>query len=262
MSVCFRQRAAAVLVAAVLVAACGGSDATRDASPASAPVKPAGVPVDPATVGTITGTITLQGTPPSPQRLKTASDPNCVEAVVEESYVVGKAGALQNVFVYVKDGLGNYVFDAPSGPVVLEQRNCTFRPHVLGVRVGQQVELLNSDETLHNIHSMPRTDNEEFNVAQATKGARQPVTFTTAEVLMPFKCDVHNWMNAYVGVVDHPYFAVTGADGRFELKGVPPGTYTIEAVHERLGRQTQTVTIASRDSKDAAFTFAMRASAE
>ena len=158
------------------------------------------------------------------------------------------------MFVYVKDGLGNRVFPAPGTPVVLDQRDCHYVPHVFGIQVGQTLEIVNSDPTLHNIHFIPDA-NREFNMGEPIQGMRQPHVFSVKEVLIPIKCDVHNWMNAYAGVVDSPFFAVTGEDGTFTLKGLPPGTYTIEAVHEKLGRQTQTVTIGPKETKDTAFTF-------
>jgi hypothetical protein len=132
-------------------------------------------------------------------------------------------------------------------------------PHVFGIQVGQPLEVLNSDPTLHNIHAVPR-DNREFNRGQAITGQRDRFTFTTKEVMVPFKCDVHGWMNAYVGVLDHPYFAVSGADGTFSIKSLPPGTYTIEAWHEKLGTMTQTVTIGAKETKDLGFTFKVPAS--
>ncbi len=159
------------------------------------------------------------------------------------------------MFVYVKDGLGNkYIFDTPTEPVTLNQKGCHYVPHVLGVRATQPLEIVNSDNTMHNVHGMPQT-NREFNFGQPLAGVKNSVTFTTPEVLIPFKCDVHSWMNAYIGVVDHPYFAVTANGGKFELRAIPPGTYTIEAVHEKLGRQAQTVTLGEKDSKDVTFTF-------
>jgi plastocyanin len=164
------------------------------------------------------------------------------------------------VFVYVKDGLVNYVFDTPTAPVVLDQKGCRYIPHVFGVRVNQPVEIVNSDPTLHNIHATPKA-NQEFNNGQPIQGMKMTHTFTAQEVMVPFKCDVHGWMNSYVGVMNHPYFAVTNADGSFELASLPPGTYTIEAWHERLGTQTQTVTIAAKETGQVTFTFDAAAAA-
>jgi plastocyanin len=170
--------------------------------------------------------------------------------------MVGGGGELQNVFVYVKDGLGDRTFTAPTGPVVLDQKGCRYHPHVFGIMVGQPMQILNSDPTLHNIHATPAAgQNAEFNTGQPIQGMKTDHTFTKKEVMVPFKCDVHSWMNAYVGVLDHPYFATTGGDGAFALNKLPPGTYTIEAWHEKLGTQTQSVTIGPKESKEITFTF-------
>jgi plastocyanin len=138
--------------------------------------------------------------------------------------------------------------------VKLDQKSCRYVPHVVGVRVTQPLEISNSDATLHNVHGMPDT-NREFNFGQIMAGIKNTVSFTAPEVMVPFKCDVHSWMSAYIGVVSHPYFAVTDKAGTFELNTVPPGTYTIEAWHEKLGRQTQSVTLGEKDSKEISFTF-------
>lgn len=244
---------AAVALAAVAAACGGGGSKQQEAAPAATTV-PAPPPIDPATVGSITGKITLNGKAPAAEPIKTKSDPNCHQVLHTETYWVGSGGTLGNVFVYVKDGLGNRVFPAPGTPVVLDQRDCHYVPHVFGIQVGQTLEIVNSDPTLHNIHFIPDA-NREFNMGEPIQGMRQPHVFSVKEVLIPIKCDVHNWMNAYAGVVDSPFFAVTGEDGTFTLKGLPPGTYTIEAVHEKLGRQTQTVTIGPKETKDTAFTF-------
>src|SRR5687767_12787478 len=236
----------------VLAASCGGG-----APESSAPPAPTVSPVNAETAGNIAGKITFEGTPPKPGILRMDADPNCVQAgagATDESVVVGDAGALQNVFVYVKDGLGDLRFPIPSAPAVLDQKGCHYVPHVLGVQVGQNLDIVNSDPTLHNVHAVPKA-NQEFNMGQPLPGIKFTRQFSTREVMVPFKCDVHPWMQAYVGVVDHPYFAVTGADGSFSLKGLPPGTYTIEAWHEQLGTQTQSVTIGEKESKDIALTF-------
>jgi hypothetical protein len=240
---------------AAAVTACGGSDSSKSAEPSAPAAAPDAKKVDSGTAGNITGKVVLEGTPPQNPVLKMASDPACGSGEVRaESYVVDN-GALQNVFVYIKDGLGNkYIFDTPTEPVKLDQKNCHYTPHVVGLRVTQPLEIGNSDNTMHNVHGMPET-NREFNFGQVVAGMKNTVTFTAPEVMVPFKCDVHSWMNAYVGVVNHPYFAVTGNGGKFELKTVPPGTYTIEAWHEKLGRQTQSVTLGEKDNKEITFTF-------
>jgi hypothetical protein len=245
--------ACAIVLAAL--GACGGSDSSKSGEPASPAAAPDAKKVDTATASTIKGRIVLEGTAPENPVIKMTSDPACgSQEIRAESYVVDN-GNLQNVFVHIKDGLGNkYIFDTPTEPVKLDQKGCHYAPHVLGVRVTQPLEISNSDETLHNVHGMPQT-NREFNQGQPIVGMKNTVAFTSPEVMIPFKCDVHAWMSAYVGVVNHPYFAVTGKEGTFELKGVPPGTYTIEAWHEKLGRQTQTVTLGEKDSKDVNFTF-------
>jgi len=158
------------------------------------------------------------------------------------------------VFVYVKDGLGQYIYDTPTESAKIDQMNCRYHPHVFGMRVGQPLEIINSDPTLHNIHALPK-GNKEFNTGQPIQGMKTTHTFEAKEVMVPFKCDVHGWMNAYVGVLDHPYFATTGADGKFELKTLPPGTYTIEAWHEKLGTTTQMVTLGPKETKEVMFTF-------
>ena len=244
--------AVAAICAMAVVAACGRSE------PEEAPAAPAVVtnPVDPATAGSIAGRIRFEGQAPAPVEVNTESDPYCGKqgVVRTETIVVGDGGALQNVFVYVKDGLGDRVFPVPTAPVVLDQKGCRYVPHVLGIQVGQPFEILSSDNTLHNVHAMPE-QNREFNKAHQEAGIKHTHVFGATEVMVPFKCDVHKWMNAYVGVLDHPYYAVSGADGSFELKGLPPGTYTIEAWHEKLGTQTQTVTIGEKQAGEASFTF-------
>lgn len=234
-------------------AACGG-DGTSPARPASS--APA---VDPATAATVTATVRFEGTVPAPAMFRLDGDPKCVtenggKERAHESLVVGENRALQNVFVYVKDGIGVHGSPIPTEPVVLDQDKCRYTPRVQGVRVGQPLEIRNSDPLLHNVRSNAAI-NQPFNKSTPVEGAKFTHTFATREVMVPFKCDVHKWMSAYVGVLDHPFHAVTTGNGRFELKGLPPGTYTIEAWHEKLGTQTQMVTIGEKQTSDVAFTF-------
>ena len=243
----------AALCVALSGAACGGGDTTTDTAPAQpAPVTNA---VDPATVSAIVGTITLQGTPPPNPSINMSSDPYCLKLgpATTPTFVVSDGG-LENVFVYVKDGLGTLKFPVPSQPVVLDQKSCAYTPRVFGIQVGQSLDIVNSDETLHNIHALP-TVNREFNRGQGLQGMKYTTTFTTPEVMLPFKCDVHKWMNAWVGVLEHPFYAVSGKGGTFALAGLPPGTYTIEAWHEKLGTETQMVTIGAKESKTITFAF-------
>lgn len=242
-----------LLLGAALVTGCGGGDSAGAPGGDAAAVTVN--PVDPATAGSVTGKVMFDGVAPVPVPIRMTADANCQPegTPVNESLLVAD-GALQNAFVYVKDGLGNLVFPVPTTPVVLDQQGCHYVPHVFGVQAGQPVEVRNSDPTLHNVHAMPRA-NREFNTGQPLQGMKTTHVFTVTEVMVPFKCDVHGWMNAYVGVLDHPFFSVSAADGTFTITGLPPGTYTIEAVHETLGAQTQSVTIGERDTADVGFTF-------
>jgi hypothetical protein len=252
MSRLFKALASVALAGAI--AACGGADQSKSPEATSPKAAPDAVRVDPATAGTITGKVLVEGTLPENPLIKTSSDPACGGELRTETYAVDNGG-LKNVFVYIKDGLGNkYVFDTPTAPVKLDQKGCHYVPHVVGVRTTQPLEISNDDPTLHNVHGMPQ-DNPEFNQGQPVQGMTNTVTFTKPEVLIPFKCDVHSWMTAYVGVVDHPFFAVTGDGGSFELRGVPPGTYSVEAVHEKLGRVSLPVTLGDKDAKELTFTF-------
>jgi plastocyanin len=247
------------LALAMSVVACGGKQETSSTSaePGSPAATPAGQKVDMATAGDVKGVISFEGTAPKNEPIKMNADPVCMkenkDPQFQETYEVAD-GKLANVFVYVKDGLGNFVYDMPTDSVKIDQKDCRYHPHVFGIRVGQVLEIVNSDPTLHNIHAMPK-DNAEFNNGQPIQGMKMNHTFTKPEVMVPFKCDVHGWMNAYVGVMDNPYFAISGKDGSFDLKSLPPGTYTIAAWHEKLGAQEMKVTIGPKESKDVNFTF-------
>lgn len=242
-----------LFAAALLIAACGGGD-----EPAVELAPAAVTTVDPATAGTITGRITLDGEAPAADAIQMAADPNCArmhDAPVMTEFVIADAeGGLQNAFVYIKGGLEGMSFPTPTEPVVLNQEGCVYLPHVFGVRVGQPVSILNSDQTLHNIHATP-TANQEFNIGQPVQGMSTTRTFDSVEVMVPFKCDVHRWMNSYVGVLDHPYFSVSAADGSFSIGNLPPGDYTVGVWHERFGETEIAVTVAPSGTADASFTY-------
>ncbi|HEX4912367.1 MAG TPA: carboxypeptidase regulatory-like domain-containing protein [Vicinamibacterales bacterium] len=247
----FARPAVAVCLLAIS-AACGGNSTP-------APAATAAPAVDPATAGTVTAIVKFDGAVPVPAMQRLEGDPKCVTENgaperADESLMVGSDQALQNVFVYVKAGLNAYGFPVPAEPVVLDQDKCRYTPRVLGVRVGQPLSVRNSDPLLHNVRANGQI-NQGFNMSTPVEGVSFERTFATSEVMVPFKCDVHAWMSAYVGVLDHPYFGTTAADGKVVLANLPPGTYTIEAWHETLGTRTEQVTIAAKESKDVAFTF-------
>jgi len=235
--------------------ACGGSDIQE--AQEEAPAAPSATPLDPASAGSVSGLIALEGVAPEAENIRMNSDPACVSESSDSQtnyYVVGEDGALGNVFVYVKEGLEDRAFPPATESVILNQEGCRYQPHVLGIRVGQVLEIVNGDPTLHNIHATPSA-NDEFNMGQPIQGMRFQRAFTTPEVMVPLKCDVHGWMNAWVGVVDHPYFGVTGTNGSFDINNLPPGNYVIEAWHEMLGTQTQNVTIGESEMAELNFTF-------
>ena len=171
----------------------------------------------------------------------------------DEAVIVGPDGALQNVFVYLKDDLRDYAFDVPARPARLEQKGCRFAPRVVGVQVGQRLVLANQDGTLHNVHAITRV-NDEFNIGTVEHQSISR-TFSAPEVMVTFRCDVHRWMTAYAGVVRHPYFAVTGADGRFSMEGLPAGDYVVEAWHEKFGTRSVRVTVAPKETREIGFVF-------
>ncbi len=246
-----RIGATGCVVALLVAAACSREQPPQRTAPADAKR------VDTATAGNVSGRVAIDGAVPPNAPIKLGGDPACERAHKGGARLdtfVSENGGLGNVFVYVKDGLGQYYFDVPSEPVTLDQRGCVYTPHVFGVRVGQNVDFVNSDATAHTVHAVPNA-NQEFNFSQPIQTQKDTRFFTVPEVMVRFKCDMHNWMSAYAGVLDHPYFAVTEPGGKFELKQMPPGTYTIEAWHEKLGTRTQRVTLADKGSAEVTFTF-------
>ena len=199
----------------------------------------------------------LEGNAPTLEPIKMNADPVCQQQhaspALSEDVAVTSNGMLKNVFVYVKEGVKGS-FPAPAKPVTLDQAGCWYHPHVFGIQVGQSLEIVNSDATLHNVNVKP-TSNTPFNIAQPVKGMKATKKFAKPEVMVNFKCNVHPWMHAYAGVVEHPFFSVTGEDGSFSISNLPPGTYVVEAWQEKCGAQTQTVTVGAGETKTADFTF-------
>jgi plastocyanin len=206
--------------------------------------------------GTITGKVIFEGEAPKQPTLQMDADTYCKSnnAGATAETVVVNDGKVQNVIVYIKDGNGvKYTFDVSTEEVTIDQKGCQYKPHVVSMMTKQKLKVLNSDDTNHNVHPLPKT-NKEWNESQAPKGEPLIKDFARAEVI-PVKCNIHPWMKAYLGVFDHPFHAVSKADGTFEIKGVPPGDYTVEAWHEKMTAQTQKVTVAAKESKSVDFTF-------
>ena len=239
----------------LLLALAGCSKKEEAPSETAAPVAATkAAPIDANTVATVTGTIKLDGAAPKPRKIDMSQDPACSGGMGMTETVVSEGGNLANVFVYVKEGLGDRTFDVPKESVSIDQHGCHYVPHVLGVMAGQTVKILNSDPTTHNIHPSPK-NNKEWNESQAPKAAPLEKSFAREEVLLPVKCNQHPWMKMYVGVVKSPFFAVSDKDGKFTIKGLPPGKYTLAAVHETLGEQTMNIEVGPKESKSADFSF-------
>lgn len=235
------------LVVLLVLAACTSSDKPPDRGPVT--------PLDLSTAGTIRGKVRFEGTPPASSMLRISGDTNCGEqGTVSADDVLVRDGRVENAFVYVRDGLGNRVFELPKDAVTIDQNGCRYLPRVLGTETGQEIVFLNSDPTLHNVHTSPQSS-RGINFGMAKKGTRRSIRINTAEVMVKVQCDVHPWMRAWIGVLDHPYFTLTGKDGSFELRNVPPGSYVLEAWHERLGRQEAKVTLGDEGSAEVELVF-------
>jgi hypothetical protein len=217
--------------------------------------------VDPGTAAVLTGTIRFTGKRPRPKPVDLSSDPACVKAhgaaAYDESIVVGGSETLANAFVYIKDGLDGKTFQPPATPMTMDQHGCWFRPRVIGVQTGQILRVTNTDPVTHNIHPLPH-DNREWNRSQGAGTDPLERKFARPEVMIPVKCNIHSWMHAFIGVVAHPYFAVSGDDGLFEIRNVPPGDYLVEAWHEKLGTIEQHVTLAPSATAKVDFTFSAK----
>lgn len=241
------------LTFAFFLAACTGTKSpTQSASPT-----PATFQVDSATAGTITGRVEYAGKKPLVKTVTMESDPQCAklhQTQLKDEAIAVNNNALGNVFVYIKNGLENKTFATPADPVVIDQKGCWFGPRVLGIQVGQTLKVTNSDPVTHNIHPLAQV-NREWNQSQEPGAEALTRKFTQPEVMIRVKCNIHGWMHAWVGVVAHPYFAVTGADGTFTLRNVPPGNYVIETWQEELGKQEQSITLAPSGKGELVFKY-------
>ncbi len=211
----------------------------------------------------VTGTITFTGTPPKLPALSMDADPACAKKhstpAANEMLVLGSGNTMGNILVFVSKGVpAGKTYPAPSTPVTLDQNGCQYKPHVQGIMVGQTYRILNSDGVLHNIHSLPKV-NTSFNKPMPATVKETTTKFDKPENVFPIKCDVHPWMQAYIGVFTHPFYSVTATDGKFTISGLDPGTYEITAWHERLGTQTASITVGANDKKVQDFKFAVPA---
>jgi len=220
--------------------------------------------IDWNTAGTVEGTVHYAGTPPKPIQIDMSQDPACTLGPPNftEGTVVHDGG-FANVFVYVKDGLGNRIYAAPSQPVVVDQKNCRYIPHVIGVMVGQPVEWINSDPTMHNIHIMPTVPgNQPVDISQPPSQGNDQRTFHAPELMMAMRCNEHPWMQGFINVAANPFYAVSDTTGHYVIKGLPPGTYTLVADQEKMGEQTATVTVGAKQTVSQDFTYGSGAAAK
>jgi len=251
----FGARHAPLVVALLALTGCGGGEpggtgGRGDAAPMESPVNA-------ATAGHVSTTVTFSGTAPRMAEIDMGGEEACTSKhatpPTEESFVSGSGGGLAGVFVYVKEGLEGLQFPIPTTAALINQDGCMYLPHVLGLQVGQNLTIRNSDGILHNINASP-TENRPFNLSQPVNMDTNR-SFATAEVMVPVRCDVHGWMNAYIGVLEHPYFGVSSEDGSVSLEGLPPGDYVIEAWHERFGATTTDVTVTTGETAEISFEF-------
>ncbi|MGH9434886.1 MAG: carboxypeptidase regulatory-like domain-containing protein [Terriglobia bacterium] len=235
--------------------ACSNSTQTENTPPAR--VKP--TPIDQSTVGEVTGTVYFQGQAPQRLPILMGEDPICVklhhgQTVRVIDGEVNDNGTLPNVFVYVEAGAEKYVFAPPSGPMVLHQEGCMYNPHVLGIMVGQELQVENNDPTTHNIHPMPRR-NRQWNISQLPGAAALHKRFAHPEIMIPVKCSQHPWMKCYIGVTTNPFYAVTGSGGTYTIKGLPPGSYTIGAWTATFGQQEKPIIVEPKQTVNLNFGF-------
>lgn len=250
-------RNASLLLAALSLTGCkhtaSPASSTRLSNPAPA--------VNPATASIISGVVHFDGAPPPRVPIDMSADPACNQPNLPnltEQYIVNN-GDLANVYVYIKSGAPSYTAPSDTAPVNLDQKGCRYIPHVIAVEQGGAVSFLNSDATIHNIHTMPtQPGNASVDISEPANSEPRTQIFRVPEVMLPVRCNNHPWMSAFINVAPNPWFAVTGTDGSFQITGVPPGTYTLAAVHEKLGEKDIQITVKPKSVVNASFTFAAR----
>ena len=247
------------VVSALTLAGCGGGEKTETKQAATAAPAGGAATPDLANGATVTGKVVFDGTKPVMKTIDMSANPTCMNAhkaapQKSEEVVINDNGTVKYAFVWVKAGLPDQTWQIPTSTVELNQTGCMYQPHVIGIMAGQNIDIKNSDPTNHNIHPMPAI-NQEWNESQPPGSADKMQSFPRQEVMVPVKCQIHNWMRAYIGVVSNPFYAVTGDDGTFSLKGLPPGTYTIQVWQEKYGTQEQQITVGAKDSKTLDFTI-------
>lgn len=208
-----------------------------------------------ATAADVSGKVTLKGTPPAEREITAfKTDKNCGATqsgpVMSRNYVVGKDAGLGNVFVYVKKGLEGKKFDVPAAALAIDQKGCVYEPYIAGAMTTQKIEIKNSDAFMHNVLATSKAGNTGFNIAQTRQGQVDVKSFAKPETFVTLQCNVHPWMFSYIGIVDHPFFAVTDKDGNFTLPSkLPAGKYTLEFVHRKAGTVTQDIEVGEGDKK-------------
>jgi len=254
-----RTTFAIFLAAALTLSGCKPDNAVKKGETISNGPVPAAVAAPNPDAGSVTGTIRFTGKPPARTRIDMSMDPACAMAPGEnyaEQYIVAN-GKLANVYLYIKAGAPPSMAPTGTAAVVLDQKGCRYTPHVIALQQGGSVEFRNSDPTMHNIHTTPSTGGAPtIDVSQSPMGQPQTRQFNQAETMLPVRCNNHPWMNAFINVSATPYFAVSAADGTFTISGLPPGKYTLAAVHEKLPEQTLEISIPPKGTAKADFTFA------